>query len=269
MSAVEQMKQSSRGKEISTDFISTQPRNRNPSFIISAVSLRDKLREGEDIVLVDVRNNGDFERCRIPGSINISLPAVKTKVFLKSKFLVLINEGYRYQALELESEKLKERGFKRVRILGGGLNYWQDIGGPIEGDFFVMNEMNEVSPRDYFMDKHYDDWIAIDVSRRGDNANNELIPNTINIPYLNNDEDFVAKLKRSVDKYQAGRLPYILIFNDCGRQYEKIKRAIRTKQIKNVFYLKDGFEGYKAFLQAQTSGWHPHRRTVEKCMSCP
>jgi rhodanese-related sulfurtransferase len=261
------MKQSSRGKEISTDFISTQLRSRNPSFIISAVSLRDKLRKGEDIVLVDVRNNGDFERCRIPCSINIPLPAIKTKIFLKSKFLVLINEGYRYQALELESEKLKEHGFKQVRILGGGLNYWRDIGGPIEGDFFAMNNMNEVSPRDYFMDKHYDDWIAIDVSRAG--GSNKLIPNAINISYLNNDDDFVVKLKRSLDEYQAGRLPYILIFNENGQQYKKIKRAIQTKQIKNVFYLKDGLEGYKAFLQAQTSGWHPHRRTVEKCMSCP
>ena len=36
------------------------------------------------LTLVDVRSTDDFQRLHIPGSLNIPLYAVKTKIFLKS-----------------------------------------------------------------------------------------------------------------------------------------------------------------------------------------
>jgi rhodanese-related sulfurtransferase len=97
---------------------------RNPELAISAESVLQKLKEKREIILIDVRNSKKFEKFRIPGSINIPLFAIKTKTFLKSKPLVLINEGYSYSQLEQECMILRNSGFK-ASILDGGIYYWK------------------------------------------------------------------------------------------------------------------------------------------------
>jgi hypothetical protein len=52
------------------------------------------LKKKHDVTLVDVRDRDCFERFRIPRSIHVPLYAVKTKGFLKERFLVLVHEGY-------------------------------------------------------------------------------------------------------------------------------------------------------------------------------
>ena len=54
---------------------------------ISVESVLKKLNKEKEIQLVDVRPKSDFEKIRIPSSINIPLFAVKTKAFLKRKDL--------------------------------------------------------------------------------------------------------------------------------------------------------------------------------------
>jgi rhodanese-related sulfurtransferase len=71
-------------------------KKRNPAFATSVESVLRKLKGNEEMILVDVRKQDEFERFRITGSISIPLFAIKTKAFLKSIFLVLVNEGYDY-----------------------------------------------------------------------------------------------------------------------------------------------------------------------------
>ena len=96
-----------------TELLTGTGKRRNPAFAISAESVLQKLRENQDIILIDVRKRVEFEKFRIPGSINIPLFAIKTKAFLKSKSLVIVNEGYNYSELEQECEHLREAGFSR------------------------------------------------------------------------------------------------------------------------------------------------------------
>jgi hypothetical protein len=53
-------------------------KKRNPTFSISVESVRQKLKENQNILLVDIRKKDEFEKFSIPGSINIPLFAVKT-----------------------------------------------------------------------------------------------------------------------------------------------------------------------------------------------
>ena len=80
-----------------------------------------KPKEKQEIMLIDVRKEADFERCRIPGSLNIPLHTLKTKAFLKSKPLALINKGYNSGTLEKKCLRLMEAGFTDVSFVIGGL----------------------------------------------------------------------------------------------------------------------------------------------------
>ena len=80
--------------DIPPELITMKLRKRNPAFSISMETVLRKLKKKEEIILVDVRSREAFERFRVPGSINLPLFALKTKAFLKSKPLVLINDGW-------------------------------------------------------------------------------------------------------------------------------------------------------------------------------
>ena len=86
--------QNPEGQIIPAELLTGTGKRRNPAFAISAESVLQKMRENQDIVLVDIRRRVEFEKFRIPGSINIPLFAIKTKAFLKSKSLVIVDEGY-------------------------------------------------------------------------------------------------------------------------------------------------------------------------------
>ena len=121
------------------------------SYSISPDAVLYKLKQNHKITLVDVRNPEDFERLHIPGSLNIPLHAVKTKGFLKSVAVVLVNEGFQYSLLVTECRQLTDMGFK-VLILDGGLPAWKRSGNKLAGDLFALEEMQIVSPHVLFQE---------------------------------------------------------------------------------------------------------------------
>jgi rhodanese-related sulfurtransferase len=100
----------------------------DPALLISVAEFRKTISENKNVLVIDVRKPEDFEKIRIPSSMNMPLFSVKTKLFLKSKQLILVNEGYNYSQLEPECIGLRKAGFK-VNILHGGLYYWESSAG--------------------------------------------------------------------------------------------------------------------------------------------
>lgn len=80
------------------------------------------------VTWVDVRSAAAFEENRIPGSIRIPLFAVKTKGFLRTRSIVLVDEGAGSESLEEEVRKMRKMGFAHVTIWYGGLHAWREIG---------------------------------------------------------------------------------------------------------------------------------------------
>ena len=114
--------------KIPDELIARKIKKHDPSLAISVEEVFYKLKRNQKLTLVDVRSKKDFERLHIPSSINIPLFAVKTKTYLKSARLVLVNEGFRYAELANECRRLTERGLK-MSILDGGLPAWKHSGG--------------------------------------------------------------------------------------------------------------------------------------------
>lgn len=246
----------------------------DPALLISVETVFQKLKEKQQIILVDVRNKNYFEQFRILGSINIPLFAIKTKKFLKPKLLVLIDEGYNFSQLETECRRLREAGFT-VSILDGGLSQWKQKGMPIEGDLLAQRELNKISPQQYFPEKDYLNWIAVDVSLKAEAETQHIMPYVIHIPY-SNETQFISKLRAIISEHKGGPPVFILICDDKGDHYEAIEKLIQQNGISHVFYLKGGLEGYKAFEQLQVkvqqdrdeTKTRKSTRTIKKCATC-
>jgi len=197
----------------------------DPSLAISVEAVLYKLRQNQALTLVDVRSRQDFERLYIPGSVNIPLYAVKTKTYLKSAPVVLVNEGFRYAELENESRRLAERGFQ-VFILDGGLPAWERKGGKLTGDLFALDEMKSVSAAAFFREKDYEDTLVLDISPARSETSSRLIPYAQHIPGLAGNGASASELSKLVAKNKNMPFQSVVIFDEAGSQYAKAKKII-------------------------------------------
>ena len=169
--------------EIPSELLSRKWKKYNLANLISPDSVLRKLKEKRELVLVDVRDAQDFSSCRIRGSINIPAFALSKKTFLKSKSLVLVNEGFHYSKLEQACQRLRDSGFHDVSILIGGLRHWSEKGFPFEGDVFAQKSLNKIPPREFFAERNYKNLILVDVSGIMSPEASSLMPGAFSVPY--------------------------------------------------------------------------------------
>lgn len=235
-------------------------------------SLMRKLKKEESLALIDIRPAQEFEKFRIPDSINLPLFALKTKEFLKLRTLILINEGHSYKDLEREAQALKQTGFK-VFILDGGLNLWRKKGGTLSGDMFAQEGLKWFSPYDFFTEKDYGHWLVVDASRSEESSRQFIMPQAVRLA-LSDAKGFVAGLKAEMKKSRQDR--FLLLIADNEKDYEKAEELAEEAGIDCVFCLRGGMNGYKSFLQQQAAIWKAKSKktgkvttTTKGCPTCP
>jgi rhodanese-related sulfurtransferase len=97
--------------------------------------VHDLTRGTGNLILLDVRTPADFERCHIPGAIN--LPHRQIRPETRSQFdpdamLVTYCWGPACNSATKAAAKLGQLGFQ-VKEMIGGLEYWRHEGCPVEG----------------------------------------------------------------------------------------------------------------------------------------
>ncbi len=253
--------------KIPDELIARKLKKHDPSLAISVEAVLYKLKRNQPFTLVDVRRREDFERLYIPGSINIALYAVKTKSYLKSVPVVLVNEGLCYAALENECQRLLERGYK-VSILDGGLPAWKRRGGQVVGDLFALDDMKTVLPRVFFRAKDYVNTLVLDISSQPSEASGRLIPYAKHYPVLDTSDGSLLHLRRLLKKNKP--FQSIVIFNETGEHYEKAEKIMITAGIE-AFYLLGGAADYQKYLDGLLLSWNPRdsrMKTVGNCKPC-
>ena len=90
------------------------------------LEVKELLDSGTDMVLVDVREKWEFEYCRIPNSIHISvtdIPDNISKLETKKPLILVCHNGRRSRHI---GEELIKKGFDNLINLKGGVDQWAD-----------------------------------------------------------------------------------------------------------------------------------------------
>lgn len=95
--------------------------------IISPEELNSKLKENNDINLVDVRSNEEFNGGHIPNSISIPLDNIDDGILSKikdknEKIFLYCKTGRRSK---IAAEKLVDLGYNKIGVLDGGIDNWK------------------------------------------------------------------------------------------------------------------------------------------------
>ena len=256
---------------IPSEWIRGEPCRLDASFVISVGSVLKKRTEKQGVILVDVRKRDAFEKFRIPGSLNMPLFGIKTKTFLRNKSLVLINEGYSCARLVRECRRLREQGFTRAAVMFGGLWSWKQQGGPMDGDVFSQETLNQVTAADFFEQRGLQNQVVVNISEKADRAALDLIPRTVFVPYGKKDPTFSARMKDALRPSGHDPLSLILIYNRDGRYPMDMVTLMRKSGVRNFYLLKDGIKGYRNFIrkQARIRQKRNEKIIIRKCPTCP
>lgn len=232
------------------------------SYAVSVDSVLYKIKQKRDVVFVDVRSPEEYAKIHISGSMNVPLYSIKTKPFLKTTPLILVNNGYNYDQLGKECEKLKESGFN-VSILWGGLNAWKEKGLDFEGDVFEVKQLNRISPQEIYQERGYEGYLLIAVATELPQDSNQWFPDINHVKVLN--EKTISAFK---DPKNRTPFTLVLIFNKDGNGYDEYEKAVKKSGLTNVFYMSGGFIGYNRFLHDVARASSPEHNRVKTANKC-
>jgi rhodanese-related sulfurtransferase len=243
------------------------------TYRISVAAVLHKIRTKQKIMLVDTRESSEFDKYRIPCSINLPLHVIKRKNYLKNNELVIIHKGYHYDILEKECEKLDKLGFK-VWILNGGLSNWIRRNGPMEGDLNACLVSNRIPPIGFHTVKNREDWVLIGAFGAQKIPEYSILFSNTRIHIIdeiNNNEQLVYNLKKILDKYKSCQFISLLIFDKNGNNYDNTVIIDHKLSFTNFYYLKGGFGAYQEFIKEQNAMNRPKKKRkkfIDKCMTC-
>jgi rhodanese-related sulfurtransferase len=103
---------------------------------IDRETLKAKLDSGEQVNLVEVLAEGEFERLHIKGAQNIPFGKVIEEAkrrFNKEEEIIVYCSDRECKASPKAAEKLETFGFSNVKEYPGGKKEWQEAGYPMEG----------------------------------------------------------------------------------------------------------------------------------------
>jgi rhodanese-related sulfurtransferase len=213
-----------------------------------------KQSKANPFTLVDVRSANDFEQMRIPGSLNIPLHLVKTKAFLKTRNIVLINEGRTSVDLEDSCRSLKQAGFQQVSILENGLYGWGVRKKPLEGDSSVTRTLNKLKPGELFAERAYDDWVVINLSGAPGTNTRETqnaLPRKVVTLKTTSKAIPIAEIRSAIRaQEQTNPNARIVIAADSDAVYQKLERELSGGHA-DVFYLVGGLSKYREHVTMQ------------------
>jgi rhodanese-related sulfurtransferase len=90
------------------------------------------VRERDDVVLLDVREQHEYDQGRIPGVTLIPVKRIPTRLDAIPKdktVIVTCRSGNRSDQV---TRFLQQRGYERVHNMKGGILAWQEAGYPVE-----------------------------------------------------------------------------------------------------------------------------------------
>ena len=238
-------------------------------FLVSTLELVGEIQNGKHLIIIDVRGKKDFDQFQINQSINIPLYALKTKEFLKSEKIILVNQGFDSRLLVEECEKLRQVGFDNVLVLDGGLKGWRDAGGRLKGDYFEIQKLDNITPKQIATRNNVGCWLAVDIASEKSIDNKSYPEALTHIPFTDNERSFIDQIRDLVTTDKDMHQPNIVMMNASGDGYDQVKKLLRKNGLRKVFFLEGGVKGLHAFMRDHTAMLESKKKRIKKCASCP
>lgn len=196
-------------------------------------------------ILIDIREDWLDQKTiksRVSGALQVSLSQLKTKSYLKSESVVILDDGLSGYFLEKELKKLKSLGFKSVKILENGI-----IG--LEKNSQYLIESNSlfksriVDPQRLvgasLIQENRDNFLFVNLGKKS-SVLGKLGVSSIHLPY-NKYEIFYVNLKQEISaRLKNNRNQNIVFVHDDPTVYRAIYKAEAAKNWPRLWFVENG-----------------------------
>jgi rhodanese-related sulfurtransferase len=98
-------------------------------------TVADRLRRGDDFLLVDVREESEWSQGHLPGAVHLGKGVIERDVEARvpdpaTEVVLYCGGGYRSA---LAADALQKMGYSNVASMDGGFRGWKEAGLPVEG----------------------------------------------------------------------------------------------------------------------------------------
>jgi rhodanese-related sulfurtransferase len=200
--------------------------------------------------LIDIRPGAEQASVTIPGALPIPLHALKTKPYLRDRELVLVGQGHEYRAVAQTIQMLRQQGFKKVRMLDGGLNRWRRLGLPLTGDTFAQEALQRLTPQAYLREQGVDQWVVLSLGSTC--------------------QDLPTRLQTVLEARQGAGQAAVLLVGPDGEDYAPALQALAGQPGLNLFVLQGGqlaLQSERARSQA-IAGTRHRLASTERPLAC-
>jgi rhodanese-related sulfurtransferase len=223
------------------------------------------------IFLIDVRRATEFQRYHIPGALNIALHAVKAKAFLKSKPVVLLNNGYEVGVLADTCRALRQNGYKAF-VLAGGLYAWKAAGGSLTGESFARREMNLISASQFQRERAVEHQKIVHLTGSTTTKGAAMVPGA-EVMLLSDREKAIARVRSWIKAKNANPFTRIVLMTATGKENHRIQRWLVDAGLhRQVFILKGGLKAYQKQLEfgvLARKSKRERKKSIGGCPTCP
>jgi len=241
--------------------------NRIPSCFIDAKRALQQHKLGK-ARLIDVRSKSDFQRYHLKGSLNIAPHTLKNKTFLKSKKIVLIDNGHSSRQLENYCLALRDAGFSKTYVLNGGLSHFANQKHQFVGDRLATQELTQLSASLFFQEKNDNNWLVLDNSKNQQATKHHIVKENIIDGY--NFQQFLTKrITTAIKNKKALDLPVSLVIVEKDEAKAMVLRNTLIQQFDiNVLILSGGWQSYDRFLNQQARIWESKHMALNRKTGC-
>ena len=201
--------------------------------------------------VVDIRPGDQYASWHVPGSLNIPEYAVKTKTYLKSEQLVLVDDGLSHLALVSACKSLLATGFKDVSIVEGGVQRWRQLIRKKRGRQ-VGDRMQLITPKQYLTVMNEYKWLVITLGVDS-TATKSLFGRSHHLLHSEGAKDLSRQLELLKQKNGNLQNYRLLIVSQKGSDYSRLDNKALESQFGSVNLMEGGLEEYRNYLSMHSA----------------
>lgn len=213
-------------------------------------------------VLIDTRNATDFANFHINGAMNISAAELRGKTFLRGKSVILLGNGKAEQQQYIDCKRLKSNGFKKVRVLLGGMPAWLAAGQGVLGLSPNPMQLTRLTPSDLWIESRFESNLVLVAAGR--KTLQTQITGSVLIP-----DEMPQTIQSAIDKrrkqHKSAPLAAVVLAADKGTAFQALSEAI--KPVPLLVYSEPA-EAFERQVSQQTAVWAAQARGPKQPPRC-
>jgi rhodanese-related sulfurtransferase len=214
------------------------------------------LMKRPDAALLDLRSGTDYQAYHINGALSLHLSDLHSKPYWRNKAVVLVGDGRAEGELYSECTRLKQSGYKQVRVLRGGMPLWlsqhQPVTGQGQGLSPPLAQLVRLPSAGFWLESQNQDNLVLLAKEQS--ALREHVPFSVVLPQTSAEAIKAVLARRSRELKNAPLASVVLAASPAltDTQIERLQQALQPVPL---LVYADSQEALKRQLVQQKAIW--------------